>query len=169
MLFPLHYKPWLEECGHRYNVDPLLLAAVIRAESKFFPRAVSEQGALGLMQIVPQTAIWAASEMGLVDFNPDKLYDPNVNINIGSWYLGQLLLEFDNNEVLALAAYNCGRGCIQQWLSSRNSLAEEVNFENLPYAETRSYVQKVLKNYHWYRRVYRYQEEVIGNKSRNRD
>ena len=155
LLFPVHYRPLLQQYGHRYNVDPLLLAAVIRAESKFFPRAKSEVGALGLMQIVPETGAWAAAEMGLVDFDVDKLYEPEVNIHGGTWYLHGLLEEFDGDIVLSLAAYNSGRGHVRRWLKTKDQQATEIKFSDLPYPETRSYVQKVLRNYYWYQRIYR--------------
>ncbi|NLG86106.1 MAG: lytic transglycosylase domain-containing protein [Firmicutes bacterium] len=154
LLFPLHYWPLLQHYGQHYNIDPLLLAAVIRAESKFFPRAQSEAGALGLMQIVPETGVWAADEMGLTDFNIDKLFDPAINIQVGAWYLRELLEEFNEDIVLALAAYNCGRGNVKQWLQTRKETEQQANINELPYAETRSYVQKVLRNYYWYQRIY---------------
>jgi soluble lytic murein transglycosylase len=154
LLFPLHYRPLLQQYGQQYDVDPLLLAAVIRAESKFFPRAKSEAGALGLMQIVPETGTWVASEMGLADFTPDKLFDPVINVQVGACYLRGLLEEFDEDTVLALAAYNCGRGNLKQWLQTRMEPAVQTSPDDLPYAETRSYVRKVLRNYYWYQRIY---------------
>ena len=155
LLFPLHYRSQLELYGKQYNVDPLLLAAVIRAESKFYPRAKSQVGALGLMQIVPQTGDWAAREMGLVDFDIDKLFDPAVNIHVGAWYLHGLVEEFDGDLVLALAAYNCGRGNVKKWLETKQETRAGIDLNGLPYAETRSYVRKVLRNYYWYQRIYR--------------
>jgi soluble lytic murein transglycosylase len=169
LLFPLHYWSLLEENGNRYQIDPLLLAAVIRAESKFFPQAKSEKGALGLMQIIPDTGAWAASKIGLIDFEIDKLYDPAVNIQIGSWYLCQLLHEFDGQTVVALAAYNSGRGHIRRWLESKQLKPVGIGFRDLPYLETRSYVQKVLRNYYCYQQIYRSKEKVIGDESRNRN
>lgn len=155
LLFPLHYWPLLQQYGSKHGVDPLLLAAVIRAESKFFPRAKSQVGALGLMQIIPETGAWAAEEMGFVDFTPDKLFDPTINIQVGAWYLHGLLQEFNGDVVLALAAYNSGRGTIRQWLDTKKQEEIEFTFSDLPYAETRSYVRKVLRNYYWYQRIYR--------------
>jgi soluble lytic murein transglycosylase len=153
LLFPLHYWPLLDEYGQQNNVDPLLLAAIIRAESKFYPQAESEAGAKGLMQIIPETGEWVASEIGLTAFSSDKLFDPAINIRIGAWYLRDLYEEFDRDITLALAAYNCGRGNLKRWLQSRTPHSL-TSVNDLPYAETRSYVQKVLRNYYWYRRIY---------------
>lgn len=154
LFFPLHYQPLLERYGNEYQVDPLLLAAVIRAESKYHPRARSAAGALGLMQIVPETGAWAAEKLGLAGFAADKLFDPETNIRIGAWYLRDLFDEFHGNIVLALAAYNSGRGNVRGWLAAQKERQGSFTIENIPFPETRTYVRKVLRNYHWYKRIY---------------
>jgi soluble lytic murein transglycosylase len=154
LFFPLHYQPTLEQYGSEYGVDPLLLAAVIRAESKYHPGARSSAGALGLMQIVPDTGKWVAEQIGLINFRPEELLDPETNIRIGAWYLAHLLDQFDGDLVLALAAYNSGRGNVLGWISEQKARGRVLTIEDIPFPETKTYVQKVLRNYYWYRKIY---------------
>lgn len=152
LFFPLHHQAILERYGQEYQVDPLLLAAVIRAESKYHPKARSRAGALGLMQIVPETGAWVAKKLGLNDFSTDKLLDPETNVRIGAWYLRDLLEEFNDDLTLALAAYNSGRGNVHSWLEERKG--EVFTVDDIPFPETRLYVRKVIRNYHWYKWIY---------------
>jgi soluble lytic murein transglycosylase len=154
LFFPLHYQPTLERYGSEYGVDPLLLAAVIRAESKYHPKARSQAGALGLMQIVPETGAWVAEQIGLKNFGPDELLAPETNIRIGAWYLGHLLDQFHGDLVLALAAYNSGRGNVLGWIGEQKARGRVLTIEDIPFPETKVYVQKVLRNYYWYRKIY---------------
>lgn len=154
LFFPLHYQPTLEHYGTEYGVDPLLLAAVIRAESKYHPRARSQAGALGLMQIVPETGAWVAEQIGLKTFRPEELLNPETNIRIGAWYLAHLLEQFNGDLVLALAAYNSGRGNVLDWISKQKARGRVLTVEDIPFPETKVYVQKVLRNYYWYRKIY---------------
>jgi soluble lytic murein transglycosylase len=156
LFFPLHHQILLQEYGANYQVDPLLLAAVIRAESKYHPKARSHAGALGLMQIVPKTGAWAAERLGLESFSTDQLLEPETNIQIGAWYLRGLLDEFDGDLVLALAAYNSGRGNVRAWMEEREAQGEKLTLDNIPFPETRVYVRKVLRNYDWYKRIYKF-------------
>lgn len=155
LFFPLHYQPLLERYGNEYQVDPLLLAAVIRAESKYHAQARSEAGALGLMQILPETGAWAAKKIGIKEFQASMLLEPETNIRIGAWYLHHLLEEFQGDIVLALAAYNSGRGNVEDWLAQVERGEEKsLALDGIPFPETRTYVRKVLRNYHWYRKIY---------------
>lgn len=150
-IYPLKYEQSIVNHAKEYDVDPYLVASVIKVESNFSPKVVSKQGAIGLMQIMPKTAIWAAQQMGIEDFQIEKLQNPDLNIKIGTWYLSSLLREFDNNTILALAAYNGGRGNVAKWLAQGRM---QQNEDDIPFPETRNFVMRVKRSYKWYRRLY---------------
>ncbi|MBI2413753.1 MAG: transglycosylase SLT domain-containing protein [Deltaproteobacteria bacterium] len=134
-----------------YAADPFLVAAVIREESHFNPRAASPVGALGLMQLMPDTAKGVSRLSGNGSFSGD-LFDPNVNIELGSRYLSSLLARFDNDIVLAIAGYNAGPEAVSKWALSFPSEYDEF-IESIPYRETRNYAKKVLRSYGEYMRL----------------
>lgn len=157
VLYPFPYQDIVLYYSRRYNIDPYLIAAIIKTESNFNPYAVSSQGAIGLMQIMPQTGKWVASEIGLSGFSPDQLYDTNFNICIGSWYVFDLNREFNGDTVLLLAAYNGGRGNVNKWLNQKNWSEIPDKIGQLPFPETRHFVRKVIWNYKIYTYLYRRQ------------
>jgi soluble lytic murein transglycosylase len=127
---------------------------LIREESAFAPRAVSRTGARGLMQLMPQTADLTARENRLPPVAPAALETPEVNIRIGVHHLADLFREFGGNLSLTLASYNAGKQSVQRWVQ-RFGVADEVEFvEDIPYAETRGYVKRVLGSYERYRTLY---------------
>lgn len=132
--------------GHaqRYRLDPSLLAAVIYQESRFRPSAVSGAGAVGLMQLMPATARGIALRTGGSGFVDGDLYDPELNVRYGAWYLRHLLDKY-GNERNALAAYNAGQANVDGWLAAGTGIA---------YAETRHYVQAVESAKVAYRRAW---------------
>lgn len=154
--FPLphEYRAMMFHYAEENRLNPYLVAAVIRNESRFRPRAISAQGARGLMQIMPETGEWIAQQMKLQDYHPDKLYDPEYNIRLGCWYLANLHQEFGGSTVRALAAYNGGRSNVQKWLKNRQWTGERETLEQIPFSETREYVSRVLGDYELYRRIY---------------
>lgn len=152
--YPLPYESIIFQRSREYGLDPYLVAAVIRAESRFRPQALSPQGARGLMQIMPETGKWAADQMNL-PFHPDDLYDPDYNIQIGCWYLANLLGEFGGDPVLALAAYNGGRSNVNKWLSENQWTGEQRTLEQIPFKETRHYVAAVMEDYERYVWLYK--------------
>jgi len=152
-LYPLEYREILFLRAAERGLDPYLVAAVIRAESRFRPRAISAQGARGLMQIMPETGKWVAEQME-IPFDPELLYDPDYNIRLGCWYLSNLLNEFDGNRVLALAAYNGGRNNVKQWLAEERWTGEAHTLEQIPFGETRHYVAVVLRDHKRYQWLY---------------
>lgn len=153
--YPLKYHESVARHAERYMLDPLLITAVMRVESDFNRFAVSPKGARGLMQIMPDTARWAAERMGLADFDVEHLFDPETNIAIGVWYLSMLREQFGGDTVLALAAYNGGQANVSRWLREEAWSGEVETISDIPFPETRGYVQKVLHAYEWYRRIYR--------------
>ena len=131
------------------NIDPAVIMAVIRAESSFRPRAVSSQGARGLMQIMPTTGYWLAELMEKDDFHLDDLWDPEINIAMGSFYLNWLLDFFDGNLDLAITAYNAGPGNVGRWLVHFSYDGENLN--SIPFMETYIYSHRVTANTRVYR------------------
>lgn len=153
LYYPLSYRQSLLQRAHEYGLDPYLVAAVIRTESRFRPDATSAQGARGLMQIMPETGEWAASQLK-IPYSPEMLYDPDYNIRLGCWYLAELHREFNGDPVLALAAYNGGRNNVKKWLNERRWTGEHQTLDQIPFAETRVYVGRVLRDVEFYRRIY---------------
>jgi soluble lytic murein transglycosylase len=152
--YPIKYENYIITYSQRYDVDPHLVAAVIRAESDFKEDAVSPRGAYGLMQIMPESAVWIAENMKLKDFNMENLNDPEINIAMGCWYLNNLNNEFEGNLDLVLAAYNGGRGNVQKWLKDVRYSKDGKTIDNIPFEETDKYVKKVKTNYNIYLKIY---------------
>ena len=152
--YPIKYEGNIITYSQRYDVDPHLVAAVIRTESNFKEDAVSHKAAIGLMQIMPETGIWIAENMELKDFEVKKLDDPEINIAMGCWYLNNLNNEFEGNIELVLAAYNGGRGNVQKWLKDDQYSKDGKTIDNIPFEETDKYVKKVKTNYNIYLKLY---------------
>lgn len=155
LIYPLVYKELIVEHARRHNLEPQLVAAVIRVESNFYSEAESPKGARGLMQIMPQTGAWAAAQAGINDFTPDQLFDPWTNIYLGTWYLHDLKRSFNENIYAVLAAYNGGRGHVKRWLEEGVWDGSRENLEDIPFAETRSFVLKVERAYRRYLELYK--------------
>lgn len=140
--------------AYESNVDPYLVFAIIRAESKFQTSAESPAGARGLMQIMPETAQWIAEQQGITDYSTIDLHDPQDNIQFGCWYLSDLMREFDEQVPLVAAAYNAGRGTVRGWMDSGQWNGDPHQLDQIPFEETRQYVKNVLKNYEAYQEIY---------------
>jgi soluble lytic murein transglycosylase len=136
--YPVAYDHIVRSHARNYRLDPALLAAVIYQESKFRPDARSESGAIGLMQLLPETARGIALRTGGSEFRVQDLYDPELNVRYGSWYLRHLLDRYGSVEQ-ALAAYNGGQGNVDR---------------GVRFAETEAYVERVLELQHIYRRAH---------------
>jgi soluble lytic murein transglycosylase len=154
-VYPIHYKDLITQYSLEHDVDPFLVTAVIRVESRFRPQALSAKGARGLMQVMPDTGNWIAGELGIEEFDPEMLYDPITNLNVGTWYLAFLLREYGGDPVRTLAAYNAGRGNVSKWIEERRWSGGEGDVNSIPFLETREYVKKVLHLYRKYHEVYR--------------
>lgn len=152
-IYPLKYSDYIFKYSKENQVDPYLTASIILVESKYYPNAVSKKGARGLMQIMPRTGEWVAQQLDLEGFHPDYLFDPEINIKIGTWYLSYLMKQFNGDLTLVLAAYNGGQGNVRDWLQQRNS-NKENDLEDFPFRETRQYVIKINRVYKVYKRLY---------------
>ncbi len=153
--YPIYHEEIIFKYAGEYGVDPYLIAAIIRVESKFYHRAQSSKGARGLMQISPKTGQWAARELNIKGYDAQKLFDPDTNIRIGCWYLSVLEKEFNYNFRTVIAAYNGGSGNVNKWLQNPEYSKDGTNLDHIPFPETREYVDKVLRDYRVYVRVYR--------------
>lgn len=142
--YPLSYQQIVRGHAHNYNLDPALLAAVIYQESKFRPDARSSSGAIGLMQLLPDTAKGIAIHTGGSQFRVEDLYNPEINVRYGAWYLHHLLEKY-GDEQDALAAYNAGQDNVDRW---------RRRGEGIQFAETRAYVTRVEELKRIYRRAY---------------
>ncbi len=154
LFYPIHYRDIIVEHSRQYNLEPQLVAAVIRVESSFNRDAESPKGARGLMQIMPDTGSWAAEKVGMSDFDSEKLFDPRVNISLGTWYLHDLHQNFNENPYATLAAYNGGRGHVKRWLDEGIWDGSRENLADIPFRETRNFVEKVEKAYRRYHQLY---------------
>ena len=152
--YPLAYDGSIRASARRNHLDPALVAAVIYAESQFDPRAVSDQGAVGLMQVLPSTAQQIAHETGGVRFTSADLQDPTINIRYGTRYLRTVLDQFGGNEVAAVAAYNAGAGVVSQWVTQASAAGHPLRVADIPYPETRAYVHRVMHLKAAYRKAY---------------
>lgn len=133
--------------------DPYMIAAVMREESAFNPEVVSTAGAIGLMQVMPSTGRLVAREIGKGPIGPADLFDPDLNIELGAWYLGHLSRRFNNDLVLTIAGYNAGPNAAVRWAGTLPADTDEF-IESIPYPETRRYVKKVLGSYVEFKRLY---------------
>ncbi len=149
---PLPYHDTVSLMSAEYAVPEEVIYAVMSVESDFKSDAQSSKGAIGLMQITPDTFNWLCSKNGAEDTNPELLYNPETNIRYGTYFLSLLYSEFGVWDT-AFAAYNAGRGKVNEWLKSPdyNSNGKLVN---IPYPETAAYVQKVGKAMLVYKKLY---------------
>ncbi|MGH9947341.1 MAG: transglycosylase SLT domain-containing protein [Pyrinomonadaceae bacterium] len=152
--FPVPFRETLlREAGKR-KIDPRFLLAIMKQESVFKPTAKSPAGARGLLQLVYDTAIKYKDAAGYPDLQPDDLYNPNINIAIGSEYVAALLAEFGGlNEAIA-ASYNAGEDNAARWLARTKPRDPGIFTAEVGFAETKNYVQKVMNNYRLYRSLY---------------
>jgi soluble lytic murein transglycosylase len=138
------YRDVVAAWAREYNVDPHLTAAVIEAESSGRPRAVSSAGALGLMQLMPATAEGIARELGVENPSREDLFDPDVNIRFGVYYLSKLRARFGDERELVIAAYHAGPTRVDAWRTSRADLASADVVRELAFPQTRRYVERVM-------------------------
>ena len=156
---PVEYKEIIEKYASEYNIPEYIVLAVINTESGFDPEAVSNAGAMGLMQMMPDTFTWLTSAEHLGEnLDPSALYEPEVSIRYGCYYLRYLFRKFYNWDTV-FAAYNGGEGNVAKWLADPEYSDGKGNLTHIPFKETRKYVKKVNSNIKYYKNTY-YQNEV---------
>lgn len=140
---PFPYQPTILSAARHNRVSPFLVAAVIRVESRFRTGAVSDRGAVGLMQLLPSSAAWISGKMH--QSPPESLTNPRTSIQLGTWYLRYLLNSFHGNRTLALAAYNGGPETVNRWLKTGRLTVNERDASRIPYPETQDFVHRVRR------------------------
>ena len=154
LAYPRGFWEFIEETAGREKIEPYLVAAVIREESRFDPKAYSRAGAMGLMQLMPKTAQRMKSSTQVSLSREGDLFLPEKNITLGAHYLGKLVRQFRGNLVFAIAAYNGGENAVERWIRRTGDIPLDEFIEEIPYRETRNYVKKVLKSYMEYNRLW---------------
>jgi soluble lytic murein transglycosylase len=150
-LFPLPYMQPIISWSQQRQLNPLLVTALIRQESRFEPKIRSVAGATGLMQVMPDTGSWIAEKIQLKKYN---LENPDDNVKLGTWFLDYTHQEYNNNSMLAVASYNAGPGNVSDWLAKYGLGDPDAFIEVIPFAETKGYVEAVFSNYWNYLRLY---------------
>ncbi len=154
LLFPLPYEKDLVRSAKQQNLDPYMVAALIRQESEFDPQALSAKHAYGLTQVEPATGRSLARRAGIKRFSNRSLFQPAINLKLGACYLRVLLDQWGGNWEQTLASYNAGKSRVNEWLTW-NQYQEPAEFvESIPFTETREYVEAVLRNATVYRQLY---------------
>jgi soluble lytic murein transglycosylase len=154
LLFPLPYQTDLVRNAKLQNLDPYIVAALIRQESEFNPKAISHKSAYGLTQLLPSTGRQMARKNGVRRFRTSMLFQPSTNLQLGARYLRSMLDEWGGKWEETLASYNAGKTHVNDWVNW-GSFQEPAEFvETIPFTETREYVQAVLRNAAIYRRLY---------------
>jgi soluble lytic murein transglycosylase len=154
VVYPLHHWPVIQEESENHGFDPWLVVALIRRESLFDANATSRVGAVGLMQIMPDTAPLIAKELGLPAPTQSDLYDPILNIRYGVQYLYSRVQEFEGDFTAAVCSYNAGVGPVRRWLETIEVEDLDEWIELIPYKDTRLYIKNVLGDLREYRRIY---------------
>lgn len=147
--YPLKYESTIVKYADEYGLDPYFVCAMIDTESNFDENAVSEDGAQGLMQIMPETSGWIAEKLKISAYD---IFDPETNIKFGCWYLRFLKDKFSGEEQLMMAAYNAGHNKVEEWLGQYSK--DGITLDEIPYAETKKYVDKVTRAYEEYQKLY---------------
>ncbi|WP_250227497.1 lytic transglycosylase domain-containing protein [Anaeropeptidivorans aminofermentans] len=149
--FPVKHLDLIIKYADKYGLDHDLVCAMIRAESNFDANAVSKRGAEGLMQIIKLTGDWGAGEIGLENYTYSRIKEPEINLDVGCWYIAKLLKQYGNVDT-ALAAYNAGSGTVSKWLYDPENSTDNKTLYRIPYPETKKYVEKV----NTYRKIYKF-------------
>ncbi|MCL1945374.1 MAG: lytic transglycosylase domain-containing protein [Firmicutes bacterium] len=152
LIYPNKYDDIVQKYSTEYGVDSNLVKSMIWVESKFKPKAISNKGALGLMQLLPSTAEWLNSFLDNHGNDCGDLYAPDTNIKLGVFYLSKLLKQFDSIK-LAVVAYNAGPGNVSAWLRNPN-YTQDSQLIFIPFKETQNYLNKVLKVRLIYNKIY---------------
>ncbi|MDJ0533131.1 MAG: transglycosylase SLT domain-containing protein [Xenococcaceae cyanobacterium MO_207.B15] len=161
-LFPFPYRQEILNYADQDKINPLLVLSVMRKESTFEADIGSRVGAVGLMQVIPSTAKWVAEQAKIPDYSLPK---PEDNIKIGTWYLAYNHKRYQDNSLYAIASYNAGTGNVNQWLKRYNTKDLDVFVEQIPFPETKDYVEGVFGNYWNYLRLYNPKiQQLLKNK-----
>ena len=165
-LFPFAFEKPILHWSQKRQVNPVLVVSLIRQESRFQTEIRSWAGATGLMQLMPATAKWVADTIKLPNYS---LINPDDNINLGTWYLNHTHEIYNDNSLLAIASYNAGPGNVRKWKNRYGFYDPDVFVENIPFRETKNYVESVFGNYWNYLRIYNPQISQLLSRYSNRE
>lgn len=154
-IYKTNYSEYVYKYSQENEIDPLLTFAIIKAESNFNRNIKSKSGAIGLMQLMESTAIEQAEEVNEEIIVTESLYNPEINIKIGTKYYSKLIKKYNNNMLLALAAYNAGIGNVDNWLKQGIIKEDGSDIENIPFKETNNYIRKIVRDYKIYQNLYK--------------
>lgn len=155
--YPLMYQEWIEEFSNEYMLDPALVAAVVYTESGYDVNATSSVGARGLMQLMPSTAEWIHPKLKKTyAFDAEVLYTVDGSLTYGCWYLSFLMERYDGDLTSVIAAYHSGQGKVDRWREDPAYAPDGIHLSGVPEGAkaTRHYVEKVMKAYEHYSKVY---------------
>ncbi|MEG4911703.1 MULTISPECIES: transglycosylase SLT domain-containing protein [unclassified Microcoleus] len=150
-LYPFPYLETIVKWSKERTINPVLVTALIRQESRFMPAIKSSVGATGLMQVMPETGAWVAQQISLKKYSLENVDD---NVKLGTWYLDHTHDEYKNNSMLAVASYNAGPNAVADWLKRFSFSDPDAFAEKIPFPETKGYVKSVFENYWNYLRIY---------------
>ena len=151
--YPVYYEALIQKQAESYGLDPYLVLSIMRCESSFDADALSPVGAMGLMQVMPDTGAWIAHKLEEEPFDSQILYDPDTNIRYGCWYLSFLNRRLNGNLTAMIAGYNAGHGIVEDWLEDP-AYTEQGDLKTIPYPETERYVKKVYQAMDAYHSLY---------------
>ena len=153
ILYPIKYEEYVYKYSKELSIDPFLTFSIIKTESNFDEMAKSKSGAIGLMQLMESTAKEQAKKLE-IQYSKEILYNPKHNLRLGLNYFNTLLDYYNQNYILAFAAYNAGIGNVQNWISNGIIKEDGSDIENIPFKETNMYVRKILNTYEKYKEIY---------------
>ena len=151
--YPMTYKDDIIQISNQYSIEPSLLSSIANVESGMKSDAISSKGAKGIMQLMPSTAKWLAEKLG-VEYNEDNLFDVSYSFNLGAFYLSYLQSLF-RDEKTAICAYNAGQGKVKEWLQNEEYSKDGKTLYNIPFEETKNYLNKAMKNLRYYEKRYK--------------
>lgn len=157
IVYPIKYEEYVYKYSENLNIDPMLTFAIIKIESNFEEKAESNSGAIGLMQLMENTAEEQAQKLN-IQYSKQMLYEPENNLKLGLNYFNTLLDYYNQNYILAFTAYNAGIGNVQKWISEGIIKNDGSDIENIPFKETNMYVRKIIKTYEIYKDLYKTKE-----------
>ena len=153
-IYPTKYNEYVEKYSKENNADKYMIYAIIKAESNFKSDVKSNSNAIGLMQLLENTAVEMSNLIKQDEITEKSLYDPEMNIKLGISYYSYLLKHYRGNNILALTAYNAGMGNVDNWIKKGVIKSDGSDIENIPYKETNNYVRKILRDYKFYVKLY---------------
>lgn len=152
--YPIKYQQSVSAYAEEFGLEEALVYAIIRTESRFDPYAVSNAGAKGLMQLTDETAQECAKALKVQNFSANRIFEPDINIRFGCYYLKRLIKKYNGKTENAVAAYNAGPGNVDKWLKKGALCDENLKPVNVPFSETRKYIENVFRAYNIYKEVY---------------